>query len=325
MDTTLRIFIGSSSEGLPVAQELARQLRQHPNLTPSLWNEGTFELSKTYIESLETELAKAHFAILVLTPDDVQLTRAVERLAPRDNLIFELGLFIGRMGRERCFIVHEKDALLKLPSDLLGVRPAGYKTANNESLCKALARPAELIAQHVAQIGPRAITSDEVIKQIELARGFADRLTGAWWERFQLEGNESVTFFRIRPDATTNSIRMDGDAYGPAGEWEAHWETVSVRLAPGDRKLYYAWQGTHPRSTAPAELFRGFGEMTFDDTTGNFTLGQGSFSDIAGVSSIANWKSVSVRRVERQDDIATMSSGRAAEKKAIVLRVLSEF
>lgn len=324
MDSRHHIFIGSSTEGLPVARTLAHLLDSYTNLAPSLWNEGTFELSKTYIESLETELSKAHFAVLVLTPEDVIVSREHESLGPRDNVIFELGLFIGRLGRDRCFMVQPKQQPLKVPSDLMGVQPVGYMVEDRSSLHDALKRPAELIARHVEKIGPRAITSNEIMKRIELMRDFAARLVGAWWERFQLQGKESLAFFQIDTDATTNAVQMFGDAYGPGGEFEAHWETIAVRLVPEQKKLFYTWQGAHPRSETPAESFRGFGEFTFDDAADRFLEGRGSFSDVAGVSRATNWKSVSVRRVEREDDVVTMSRGREAEKKAIVLRVLSE-
>jgi len=325
MNTPLRIFIGSSSEGVPVAREIAELLRQHPGLEPSLWTEGTFALSKTYIESLETELTQAHFAILVLTPDDVVVSKDEETLVPRDNLVFELGLFMGQLGRERCYIVHEKERPLKLPSDLLGMRPAGYKMTQGATLRDALDRPAGLIAQQVKSIGPRTITHADVIKQIELARAFVPRVVGTWWERFRSTGKESLSFFQVTPDPTTNTVQLSGDAYGSDGGYEAHWKSVAVRLVVDQRRLHYSWEGTHPRSEKPAESFRGFGDFTFDDAPGIFTHGEGSFSDVAGASETATWKSVTLRREAREDDIAKMTKGREAEKAVVVLRVLGEF
>jgi CRP/FNR family transcriptional regulator, cyclic AMP receptor protein len=115
-----KVFIASSSEGLNVAEKvqslLLGELKRPADV--KLWNRA-FDLSATYIESLEKEMAHADFAILVLTPDDVTISRQRKTSAPRDNVIFELGLFMGRLGRARCFIIQEKTAGLKLPSDLL--------------------------------------------------------------------------------------------------------------------------------------------------------------------------------------------------------------
>ena len=63
----------------------------------------------------------ADFAILLLTPDDTTTSRDQQRFAPRDNVVFELGLFMGCMGRQRCFLIQEDNRELRLPTDLLGV------------------------------------------------------------------------------------------------------------------------------------------------------------------------------------------------------------
>jgi predicted nucleotide-binding protein len=63
---------------------------------------------------------------LVLTADDVTIRRGRKSHAPRDNVVFELGLFIGSLGRERTYIVTEKSVDLRLPTDLLGVTYLPY-------------------------------------------------------------------------------------------------------------------------------------------------------------------------------------------------------
>ena len=121
------VFIASSTEGLEVTKAvralLLQELRDEAKVTP--WTRE-FALSATYIESLEKASQDADFAVLVLTPDDIAISRTKKKPAPRDNVIFELGLFMGCLGRERCFIVNEKNPNLKLPTDLLGVNPATF-------------------------------------------------------------------------------------------------------------------------------------------------------------------------------------------------------
>jgi len=106
MDRMPALFIGSSSEGLAVAQAIQTQLQHDTEVT--VWNEGTFPLGQTALEGLVNALDRFDFAVLVLTPDDTVLTRKSEHLAPRDNLLFELGLFMGRLGRSRTFVVCER-------------------------------------------------------------------------------------------------------------------------------------------------------------------------------------------------------------------------
>ena len=91
-----RVFIASSSEGLKVVDEIRRQLTESLDEEAEIcsWPDQ-FSLSATYMESLEKLLDTSHFAVLVLTPDDFVTSRDVETMAPRDNVVFELGLFIG--------------------------------------------------------------------------------------------------------------------------------------------------------------------------------------------------------------------------------------
>jgi len=117
-------FIGSSSEGLEFARAARSLLAQDAEIT--IWNEGFFSLGDTFIETLINATPRFDFAILVLTPDDLINSREEEAFGPRDNVIFELGLFMGRLGRSRTFILHQSNARLKIPTDLSGVTTATY-------------------------------------------------------------------------------------------------------------------------------------------------------------------------------------------------------
>ena len=64
-----------------------------------------FGLSSGTLETLVSESKSYQFAILVLTPDDVVVKRGETTMAARDNVLFELGLFMGKLGREHTFIV----------------------------------------------------------------------------------------------------------------------------------------------------------------------------------------------------------------------------
>jgi predicted nucleotide-binding protein len=119
------LFIGSSSEGIEFARAVRSLLTQDAEVT--VWKEGFFSLGSTYIETLMNSLPRFDFAILVFTPDDLVNSREVEVFGPRDNVIFELGLFMGRLGRSRTFILHQADARLKIPTDLSGVTMATYE------------------------------------------------------------------------------------------------------------------------------------------------------------------------------------------------------
>ena len=117
--STPTVFVGSSREGLEIARAVQSQLRDDALI--SVWNEGAFGLSQGTLESLVAKLDRFDFAVLVITPDDVVASREITTQAPRDNVMFELGLFMGRLGRPRTFGVCADTPDLKLPSDLAGV------------------------------------------------------------------------------------------------------------------------------------------------------------------------------------------------------------
>ena len=118
------LFVGSSSEGLEFARAVRALLDEDAEVT--LWKEGLFDVGSTFIDSLIKALPRFDFAALILTGDDLLTSREVTTLGPRDNVLFELGLFMGRLGRERTFVVRARSDQIKIPSDLAGLTTATY-------------------------------------------------------------------------------------------------------------------------------------------------------------------------------------------------------
>lgn len=149
-----RIFIASSAEALPVASAIQASLRNDPFLV-TLWSEGVFEASDFSLEALERAADEADFAILVFNADDKLLSRGQELDAPRDNIIFELGLFIGAIGRKRTFIVLPKKSKLKIPTDLLGTTPIAYATDDTKNLPEQMESVCVELRKIIGQRGPK--------------------------------------------------------------------------------------------------------------------------------------------------------------------------
>jgi predicted nucleotide-binding protein len=122
--TKPKVFIGCSVPGLKVAGAL--QVLLDHSAECQIWNQGLMRLSTTTLESLLAALQDSEFAIFVLTADDKTEQRDKFGMTPRDNVIFELGLFLGRLGPGRTFMVRPRGVDLLLPTDLLGVEPADY-------------------------------------------------------------------------------------------------------------------------------------------------------------------------------------------------------
>lgn len=145
------VFIGSSSEGLDVAREIAIHLQDDADVT--VWKDGIFTLGSSFLEALINSLDRFDFAIVVMTPDDLTISREVEQFSARDNVVFELGLFMGRLGRSRTFIVYNPDTGLRIPSDLAGITTATYRTRDDGNLRAALGVPSTLIRTAMRDLG----------------------------------------------------------------------------------------------------------------------------------------------------------------------------
>jgi hypothetical protein len=123
------MFIGSSVEGKRIAETI--QVALEYDVDTTVWHQGVFGLSGGTLESLVTVVGDYDFATLVLTPDDLLEKRHVSGRGPRDNVLFELGLFMGALGRSRTFIVHSRTTPPMLPSDLAGVTAATFEDRAN--------------------------------------------------------------------------------------------------------------------------------------------------------------------------------------------------
>ena len=118
------VFVGSSREALDVAQELRGQLR--PEFDARTWDEeGVFRLGQSTLEGLVESLKRFDFAVFVFSPDDLLKSRGEEFRSTRDNVIFELGLFMGHLGRERTiFLWRESKMLKKMTATFYPFEPA---------------------------------------------------------------------------------------------------------------------------------------------------------------------------------------------------------
>lgn len=155
-------------EGLKVAKALQVLLDHACEVT--IWSQGVFGLSRGTLESLVHALDEYDFAILVLTADDLVSSRGEALDAPRDNVLFELGLFMGGLGRNRTFIVYDRTVGLKLPSDLAGVAAATFEPHASGNLESALGAAATRVEIQVTRLGVR---DKERFKQFsEAAHGF---------------------------------------------------------------------------------------------------------------------------------------------------------
>lgn len=117
-----------------------------------------FEPSDYTLESIESRIAGFDFGCVVLTPNDVTVSRGKRQQSPRDTLLLELGMIIGAHGRKRSFAICTRDQKTKLPTDLAGFNLLTYIPPTSGSLESALGQPASICGRrsneldHVRQL-----------------------------------------------------------------------------------------------------------------------------------------------------------------------------
>jgi hypothetical protein len=249
-------------------------------------------------------------------------------LSPRDNVVFELGLFFGRLGRERCFLIQRHDIDLKLPSDLLGIEPARFSLSPGEDLETALDSACNRIGSAIREATvalPSRPRLDDAGRAAQAAmRRFGDRIAGTWWERIRLKEEEpALSFLLIELDDTHSSVRLVGKAYGPDGSHRANWRSAAARLE--GKKIVYVRECQRLDAKTTAWL-PGLGEVTFDDSSDVIDQGDGKFweSDESRPEDTVI-KFVELRRNLADSDAFTMRKGSEGERQALVRRTLGDW
>jgi len=135
-----KLFLGSSSEGLGIAYALQENLE--PDAEVTVWTQGIFEPSQFVLEALLTTLQSSDLGVFVFSPDDVATIRGTDTPVVRDNVLFELGLFVGRLGRQRSVFLVPKGSNLHIPSDLHGVTALSFDANRSDGSLNAALGPA---------------------------------------------------------------------------------------------------------------------------------------------------------------------------------------
>jgi CRP/FNR family transcriptional regulator, cyclic AMP receptor protein len=149
----IRVFIISSVEALPIARAIQTTFQFDPFLV-TVWTDGVFRASHYPVESLEAQLDASDFAVAIAEPDDVTSSRGSSAPTPRDNVIFELGLFIGRLGRKRTFLLEPRGDEVKLPSDMSGITTIPYRRGTPKDLLTVLAPACNQMRDIINDLGP---------------------------------------------------------------------------------------------------------------------------------------------------------------------------
>ncbi len=240
-----RIFLGSSGKQAKLVQALTRGLSEVAEVEPwtTVFNPGVSTLDRLVELTREVDFAAFVFAQDDWTSNSGDAT-APGQASPRDNVVFEAGLFGGALGMRRTFILHAKGA--KLPTDLLGMTSVRYPEALTPADMREL--------------------NQKLRKAVE-EEGRVTRLEGDWWQH-------SLTLRTEREPSAISLLRISRDREGGlevAGRGWAEDGTISSRYWSEASKehrdpfrVFYFWRGERPRHPNAPQL-EGTGEIRLED------------------------------------------------------------
>lgn len=144
-DLKPKIFIGSSTAGAPIAEKVKANLSAIGDCF--IWNEpNVWEPNRSTFENLLRMVSYFDFGIFIATADDLTLTNDKIVIEPRDNVILEMALFCGAMGRDKSFLLVEDG--IKLPTDFIGIYMPHFKKLDDNSIKNACDEYASKIDEH---------------------------------------------------------------------------------------------------------------------------------------------------------------------------------
>jgi hypothetical protein len=247
-----RIFLGSSAEQATLLRAIERGLSEVADVEPWM---TTFNPGRSTLDRLVELSQEVDFAAFVFAQDDWTTTAASQsgQASPRDNVVFEAGLFGGALGIRRTFILHAHGS--KLPSDLLGLTSVRYDPATG---------PAEV----------RAI-NQKLRKAIE-TEGRRGPVEGLWWQlSLTMRSDDepsAIGFLRIARDRD-GGLNVTGRAWQEDGTVSARYWSEAAKERRDPASVFYFWKGERPRH-ANAPQLEGTGEIsleTVDRGTGYWT------------------------------------------------------
>jgi len=252
-----RIFLGSSGKQEKLLQALTRGLEDVAHVEP--WT-TSFNPGTTTLERLLELAHEVDFAAFVFAQDDwtsstppASDAAGSGQASPRDNVVFEAGLFGGILGMRRTFILHANGA--KLPSDLFGLTCVRYGDATTAAEVRT-----------VNQKLRKAIESEGRIARIE----------GLWWQfsltERSLREPSAVSLLRIARDRD-GALEITGRSWQEDGTLSARYWSEAAKEKKDPAGIFYYWKGERPRHPNAPQL-EGTGEIRIesaDRAAGYFT------------------------------------------------------
>ena len=240
-----RIFLGSSVQQEKLLQALTRGLQDIADVDPwtTVFNPGVSTLDRLVELTREVDFAAFLFAHDDWTAKGTSPAPDTGQDAPRDNVVFEAGLFGGVLGLRRTFILHARGA--KLPTDLLGLTTIRYDPDTTPAIVRQI---------------------NQTLRKTIEAEGRISRLEGDWWQlsittRTELD-TSAISLLSISRDRV-GALEVAGRSWDADGGLTTRYRSEATKERVGPAGIFYFWKGERPRDQNAPE-FEGTGEITLE-------------------------------------------------------------
>jgi predicted nucleotide-binding protein len=299
-----RVFLGSSGKQERLLQSLVRGLEDIADVQPwtTSFNPGVNTLDRLIELSHEVDFAVFLFAqddwTSAAPPDTAAAGTA--QASPRDNVVFEAGLFGSALGLRRTFILHAHGS--KLPTDLLGLTSVRYTDASSAAEVRAI--------------------NQKLRKAIE-DEGRLARIEGYWWQFSLTERTEhepsAVSLLRISRDRD-GDLEVNGRSWQENGRQSARYWSKASKERANPSGIFYYWRGERPRDPNAPEL-QGTGEIlteAADSAAGYFT----THSD---TDPVVHARTSGIYRRAQPDDVKILDEGDDQARAALIAERLAQW
>jgi hypothetical protein len=297
--TKPRIFLGSSGKQAKLLQAITRGLQDVADVEP--WT-TTFNPGRSTLDRLVELSQEVDFAAFVFAQDDWTTTDASEsgEASPRDNVVFEAGLFGGALGIRRTFVLHANGA--KLPTDLLGLTSVRYDPVAGAPEVRAI--------------------NQKLRKAIE-TEGRRGPVEGLWWQLSLTVRTEeepsAVSLLRISRDRD-GDLTVNGRGWREDGTISVRYWSEAAKQRRDPAGIFYCWTGERPRDPNAPQL-EGTGEIrveTADRATGYWTTRSDRDAGL-------NARTAGIYLRADPSDLEVLDGGNEEERAALIAQRLQEW
>ena len=229
-----RVFICSASETKQIMDDIEEELFRVGLCEVKRWDYH-FEGGDFTLDALQRAVSEADFAVVILGQDDHTESRGSPTPSPRDNVIFEAGLFTSQLGVRRSFYIVDNRGT-KIPSDWAGLT---YYTYDVEA-----STPRNRVFSAASGIKQRI--KEEWEWEKSSGRG---RILGDWWQYvIRTDGDDdgtALSLFSVDEDGL--GVRIHGYSVNDSGERLAQYRSQTASFDSYEGQLSYYWTGEHSR------------------------------------------------------------------------------